>query len=956
MDNTQTSHLLHIQEASRQGKLVVFVGAGVSNNSGVPTWGTLIKALKDELSHSTQKETDDLKIAQIYKDSRGYKEYLEIIKKVLKEGKIAYNPIHQSILRLSPVHIITTNYDDLMEQAIIANYNQYDIITKDSDLPYYHYPNKLVKMHGDFRTGNIVLSEEDYYNYSSNFPLIRAFVTSLFTTNTVLFVGFSFDDLNLKIILNGIKTVLNKDMQRVYFLTDEIVDKDMSDYYSNKGINIVSINNPDEYLVTNTVKFEQKDLDRLPIKKGANLYKQLEIIRQLDVDLSQGLISLLEKKLKSYQTEITVLGDGLKYVFPRNEFSMWNYHSQGLQIFSDSIKNIAKELKTIGGKRRFLNSHPKEHRHFLMQQALLNRIYRIDDLQIVTKNNFEKIESQIERDPVLCLFYQLNFEQVEELMKKLNSMDMFYNKKDLLLPYLLCRLGRFYEAYLRYKKIIPEFWSKELYVLYFISLYNLYQIRYRILMNTYGMSDVDGQSIVDEIEQFDLELILLKLPIDNALKQTLKDLFSYKFFSEKSKEADELSRQIEQQKAHANRGGGSINENIYRLVAKFQQTLNFCIRNCIEFHNSYFGTLVKDTIIGILNSHSTKCNQIFGGRISITKIYEVEEEHLFVVIFFVESKELAEIILQCDISEIKLNEKAVKYVEILIDNLHNSLIQNGKVRNVSFSIEQISYIIGNIVLLLGRTANAELIRNVDKLYEVIHLIWQVPICFSFDKYLYLLVKRCSPSDTMAIELLADSILRDPFEQNNLAKVIVKQLKKNKIIFDKVSDVSQLVKDSNWELGLILYEVLSVKIQRQYMDYTQQHINELLIYLILLDNLQVKVKYVDHFEELLSKNIKLNEQQLTDICKYLVALRKNPIFDNIHSLIDKYGVEYEQYKFYLAPLEYPQKENIKPDWILRCSDSEIKVFLKYDVIKEKYKKFMQSDELGKLNYDKLFRLL
>ena len=45
MNNVQLSNILHIQEASKQDKLVIFVGAGVSTNSGVPMWGKLIESL-----------------------------------------------------------------------------------------------------------------------------------------------------------------------------------------------------------------------------------------------------------------------------------------------------------------------------------------------------------------------------------------------------------------------------------------------------------------------------------------------------------------------------------------------------------------------------------------------------------------------------------------------------------------------------------------------------------------------------------------------------------------------------------------------------------------------------------------------------------------------------------------------------------------------------------------------
>ena len=180
MNNTTLSYLIDLHEASRQGRLVVFVGAGVSANSGVPTWRELISALKNDLPDNLGSENDDLKIAQIYKDTRGYKDYLKKVKTILKDGRTASNILHKSILQLNPAHIITTNYDDLLEQAIRSEYKQYDVVSQDKDLPYYRYPQKLVKMHGDFKTGNIVLSEEDYYNYSTNFPLIRSFVSSLF--------------------------------------------------------------------------------------------------------------------------------------------------------------------------------------------------------------------------------------------------------------------------------------------------------------------------------------------------------------------------------------------------------------------------------------------------------------------------------------------------------------------------------------------------------------------------------------------------------------------------------------------------------------------------------------------------------------------------------------------------------------------------------------------------------
>ena len=40
-----------IQKAQEDDRLVIFVGAGVSKNSGVPAWWDLIKKFADELEH-----------------------------------------------------------------------------------------------------------------------------------------------------------------------------------------------------------------------------------------------------------------------------------------------------------------------------------------------------------------------------------------------------------------------------------------------------------------------------------------------------------------------------------------------------------------------------------------------------------------------------------------------------------------------------------------------------------------------------------------------------------------------------------------------------------------------------------------------------------------------------------------------------------------------------------------
>ena len=958
MDKIQITHLLRLQEASNQGKLVVFVGAGVSANSGVPNWANLIKSFKDELPDNIGKETDYLKVAQIYKNTRDKKDYITKIREVLKDGNVAYNPIHNAILQLNPNHIITTNYDNLIEQSIQANYKQYDIIRKDSDLPDYRYPNKVVKMHGDFSADNIVLAEEDYYNYGRNFPLIRSFVTSMFTTNVVLFIGFSFDDLNLKVILNEIKTILDENMKRVYLLTDEHVDKEMHEYYEKKGINVVSVTNPDEYLNKYSIDVDQIDLNKLKSIKGKNLYKQLKVIQHIKNVYSEDVLSDILVKLKKVQGELNVIGDGLRYLFPEKSYKSWYYRFNELNLDSSYFKRLTDDLKTYSGKRKFVQSFPKEDRLTLLQHAFVNQVYAIDGMTIINESNFNTIRNSLDGDFCVDYFYNLNFKKLYETMKEMRSQGMSSGIKDIYLPYVLCKLGKYYEAYIKYKELLPQFWDKKLYILYFISVYNLNNIKYAIKHEVWDREDVDGDCIVKEIESFDLDTILLKLPIDKYIKKTFKDLLTFKFFSKMLNEANSLFDEIQKQKTDADKGGFSSNYNIYNLVYNFYRVYRYCVSNCLEFRNSYFYSLAKLTVSGILVSHITKENQ-YDKIFKVTKLYSLEWQHIFIMLFFIDTKELSELFKQYDVKNITLKDDATFYLKELTNNLYWSLHENDRFIKPSYKVDIISNVLGNMVFIIGHSSNDYPNDSAEKLYKTIHDLWCDEMVVTVGKHLNMMVAKCKPSNEVAIDMLDDMIKTGRYDSFGLAQTITNQLQQEGLIFDRINDVSLLYEGFDGQLGMIMYNILPSNIQMEYLKYVQNNSKRLLIYLIILKNLSVGVDNIGVFEELLNKptfTTGFKKEQLTGACWYLANFRKNALYTNVHSIIDDFGNKHEQYKFYLDPLGYQDVDKIEVLWLLRLEESMLKELINNAIIKEKVKTSIVSGKLDERESNMLIKIL
>jgi NAD-dependent SIR2 family protein deacetylase len=262
MNNELYEQISKIREARLNDKLVIFVGSGVSDNSGVGTWGVLIKKLSEIIKYKKGRRKTDkfsseeyLKIPQ-YVFNHSKKKYKAALKDEFgakRWDSVKPNAIDEIVFQLNPSHIITTNYDPLLENALDFRRPFYTVIAKDTDMLTKSKTSKkfLIKMHGDYtsieegKIDEIVLKEDDYLNYENNFSLISTFIKSLLVTHTFLFVGYSMNDNNLKMIINWVENLAKdketrKKMQNSYIInTDEKIESYDRQYFANKHIDII---------------------------------------------------------------------------------------------------------------------------------------------------------------------------------------------------------------------------------------------------------------------------------------------------------------------------------------------------------------------------------------------------------------------------------------------------------------------------------------------------------------------------------------------------------------------------------------------------------------------------------------------------------------------------------------------------------------------------------------------
>lgn len=927
MDNQQIANLLNIQRASRENRLVIFVGAGVSMNSSVPSWNQLINRMKAELPNEFSEETDALKIAQIYKDSRGHKEYMDKVKDILLYNKAVPNPLHKSILALNPCHIITTNYDDLIEQELSKEFLQYHIIREDKDIPQMACPNTLIKMHGDYVTDNIVLTEDDYYNYKENFPLTRAFVQSLFASKLILFVGFSFADLNLKFILNELKNILSDKMQRPYLLSCDEPSYATKLYFVKKGVNIVYFSEADVDLL-NDGKYQSKDLSGI----GLHTNKLLYAIKNYSAIPQDNLALYLYSRIVPYMSEMRSFGDGLQYFFPKMRLH-WNAHSSGLQTFTDYFKQLAKDLATNEAKRKFLRENPAINLRTLMKLAYYNYLFEIDGLTILDTKIIENIKEF--KASTLDYIHQFDSAKVNQIVKKLRVRRITYTIEDLELPYTLYTLGDAYSAYKLYGDLLTEYWNKKKYILYFICRHNMWAIRYCVCNQLWLNDKYDEDKEIELASSTNLDTILAKLPIESEVKMILQDMISYRSIGDRTLHTVHLKEEIFQQRKNAGNGGGSINSFIPNLMSQFYRESLFSWANFIIWdNNAYFKQLSENNALGILNSFATPSSSMFGGYGRNTRICALDAFMLESLIFSLDHKRLREIIKGYDIKTLSFSQKGVNYITSCLDGLLE------KTENM-FVDEKLFFAPLNNLLLIISKAKDERIDSV-KIYDVVvkYLNNQYYNRQFESDILMQIICNYAPNVHRKKELIIKLLdFTDSYQQYlNCIIFLSKELYDEHQIIDSFSFNHFANKENIGTEMSYLYPILQGEIQEKVLNFSLEKINNLYDYIYFINKNNIKTYSVGKFRELLEQ---MKFSAITYSTYYVLAeLRKKDIFQELHQYIDESTLlDKECIRFFLAPFEYDNEKNVEVPWILSFDEDNRQMLFKKEVYKNKLKQYI-----------------
>ncbi len=200
----------------RRSQVLGFIGAGTSIPGGYPPWGALIDRMRAAMPAQVAKamayvlrEEDLLMRAEHYRTVMGPAAYSRFLRDQFSEPRGTVKPLHLDLVRLPVAHMLTTNYDTLLERAHARVYPgelpQSVDWTNASAVEDFlraarqqQEQRRYVHLHGIYSNPDgIVMTESDYQDRYHHTTAGESVLTALFTAHAFLFIGFSFSDIDV---------------------------------------------------------------------------------------------------------------------------------------------------------------------------------------------------------------------------------------------------------------------------------------------------------------------------------------------------------------------------------------------------------------------------------------------------------------------------------------------------------------------------------------------------------------------------------------------------------------------------------------------------------------------------------------------------------------------------------------------------------------------------------------
>lgn len=252
--------MLSLVKHLNEPETVIFVGSGVSRWSGLPSWEGMISELIEfldaagknaDLVRDEHKNGELLQAASYAFDQLTQQQIGEFIRQSCRYGKAKPHDIHRKIIELGPTSFVTTNYDNLLEEALrtfkqgaffpppVTNRH----LTEMATVAHAKHSGFIFKPHGDASDAeSIILTREQYRKLMPQGELNRALETlkTLMISRPVLYIGFGLRDPDFIYLRDLLANTYEGAVRDHYALLPNMTEQEVAYWRRSYGIHVLN--------------------------------------------------------------------------------------------------------------------------------------------------------------------------------------------------------------------------------------------------------------------------------------------------------------------------------------------------------------------------------------------------------------------------------------------------------------------------------------------------------------------------------------------------------------------------------------------------------------------------------------------------------------------------------------------------------------------------------------------
>ncbi|HEY0150961.1 MAG TPA: SIR2 family protein [Longimicrobium sp.] len=257
--------LKKLSELFRRDDTILYVGAGISTWSGLPTWRGLVQELAIYLEEQGQapdlvrreiERNDLLQAASFGVDLLTPQQFAEFIRRVTRWGEAGPHDVHERLLAIPVRCFVTTNYDRLLEDALQRwrPGQHYRVVTntqlaETADIVQARATDFVFKPHGDvLDSASIILTREQYRLLHGEKKHVLHSLSTLLISRPVVFVGFGLRDPDFIYVKDLLSSTYRGGARDLYAIVPDADPAEVDYWRRQYGVHLVSY---ETYIDTN---------------------------------------------------------------------------------------------------------------------------------------------------------------------------------------------------------------------------------------------------------------------------------------------------------------------------------------------------------------------------------------------------------------------------------------------------------------------------------------------------------------------------------------------------------------------------------------------------------------------------------------------------------------------------------------------------------------------------------